>query len=75
MKKPKAAQTLMKRKSDGKNNSSKLLLQLIGKEFEVFTKKDLQLSLNSVLVTGLMMITFLLAKPLKELVKIHGKSL
>jgi len=74
-KKTKAAQSLMKRKSDGKNNSSKLLLQLTGKEFVVFTKKDPQLSLISVLVTGLMMITFPLVKPLKELVKIHGKSL
>ena len=74
-KKTKAAQSLLKRKSDGKNNSSKLLLQLTEKEFVVYTKKDPLLSLISVLVTGLMMITFPLVKFLNELVKIHGKSL
>jgi hypothetical protein len=74
-KKTKAAHPQLRRKLDGKNNSSKLLLQLTGKEFVVYTKKDPQLSLTSVLVTGLMMITFPLVKPLKELVKIHGKSL
>jgi hypothetical protein len=70
-----AAQSQLKRKSDGKNNSSRLLPQPTEKEFVVYIRKDPQLSLISVSVTGLTMITFLLVKLLKELVKTLGKSL
>jgi hypothetical protein len=70
-----AAQSKLKRKSDGKSNSSNLLPQLTEKEFVVYTRKDPQLSLTSVSVTGLMMITFPLVRPLKELAKTLGKFL